>query len=209
VCHLSSILLMSVNGVGLKQIRGGALIAPSFAMEANMKSAILPIAALTFAVGCGATVHSSLSPTANVSQYKTFSFYNSPYKQGKPETIADQTIRSAISQDLAAKGLTEATNGPGDFQVAYHVVEQQKLAVDDFGYGFWGFAGPADITTYTQGTLVVDFIDPKTNKAFWRGTASQIVNDPNNVNPAKLDAAIAKLINRYPYGVAGTARTAM
>jgi hypothetical protein len=171
-----------------------------------MKSATLALVTC-FAVGCGATVHTSMSPTANIGQYKTFGFYSSPYKQGRPETLADQDIRAAIAQNLQAKGLAEATGIP-DFFVAYHVVEQQKLEANDIGYGFWGFGG-VDLTTYTQGTLVVDFIDPRTRKVFWRGTASQIVNDPNNVNQAQLDAAVAKLVSRYPYNVAAASRPAM
>jgi hypothetical protein len=173
-----------------------------------MKSTKMMLLALTMAAGCGATVHSSTMPNANLDQYKTFSFYSSPYKRGQPESIADQQIRAALRQDLAAKGLAEATNAPPDFLVAYHVVEQQKLEANDVGYGLWGFGG-VDLTTYTQGTVVVDFVDPRTNKVFWRGTASEIVNDPNNVNTAKLDKAIAKLIDRYPSVVATTQRPAM
>jgi hypothetical protein len=172
-----------------------------------MKSATLALAAL-FAVGCGATVNSSLSPTANVGQYRTFAFYSSPYKQGKPESLADQQIRAAITQSLTGKGLHEATGGAPDFLISYHVVEQQKLEANDIGYGYWGFGG-VDLTTYTQGTLVVDFIDPQTHKVFWRGTASQMVNDPQNPNQQKLEAAVVKLMNRYPYNVASASRPAM
>jgi len=173
-----------------------------------MKSSMLMLAAITVATGCGATVHSSTSPNANLGQYKTYSFYSSPYKQGQPESVADQNIRAALQRDLAAKGMTEATSAPPDYLVAFHLVEQQKLEANDVGYGFWGFGG-VDLTTYTQGTIIVDFIDPHTRKVFWRGTASQIVNDPNNVNTAKLDKAIAKLINTYPSTVASTARPVM
>jgi hypothetical protein len=171
-----------------------------------MKSAML--VATMFVAGCGATVHSSMSPGTNLSRYKTFSFYSSPYKQGKPESIADQEIRAAIKQNLVAKGTTEATGGQADFFVAYHVVEQQKLEATDVGYGYWGVGG-VDLTTYTQGTIVVDFIDPQTKKVFWRGTASEIVSDPNNVNTARLDKAVAKLINKYPYNVASATRPSM
>jgi hypothetical protein len=83
-------------------------------------------------------------------------------------------------------------------------VTKQKLEADDMGYGVWGF-GSADLTTYTQGTLVVDFIDPQTHKVFWRGTASEIVANPSNVNASKLNKAVAKLVDQYPSHVANVA----
>lgn len=164
-----------------------------------------PLMLLAMVAGCGATVHSSMSPNTNLSQYKTFSFYSSPYKQGKPETMADQDIRSGLKQNLAAKGVMEASGAQPDFLVSYHVIEQQKLQAEDVGYAFGG----VDWSTYTQGTLVVDFIDPQSRRVFWRGTASEIVDDPNNVNTARLDKAIAKLISHYPYDVATMQRPAM
>ena len=165
----------------------------------------LAIVAIALCAGCGATVHSSLSPTANVGQYRTFSFYRAPGSQGQPESLADQEIRRAINDSLAAKGIVELNAAPADFKVAYHVVLRRHVAMNDLGYGLGDF-GPVDFTTYTEGTLVVDFIDPHTNKVFWRGTATQLVNDPNRVNTARLDKAVAKLINRYPYQVAARTR---
>src|SRR5262245_36564806 len=114
-----------------------------------MKSATVLFAAVAVASGCGATVSSSVSPGTNLSQYRTFSFYSSPYKQGRPESLADQEIRAALKQDLSTRGMTESMSGPGDFLVAYHVVEQQKLEADAVGYGFIGFGG-VDLTTYTR-----------------------------------------------------------
>jgi hypothetical protein len=186
---------------------GAALATPS-ATEVQMRSTTLALVSLLFVVGCGATVSSSLAPTANVSQYRTFAFHSPPYKQGKPESLAEQEVRGALKQSLEAKGLRETQGQPPDFLVAYHVVEQQKLEANDIGYGFWGVGG-ADLTTYTQGTLVVDFVDPQTRKVFWRGTASQMINDPQNPNAEKLQAAVVKLIKRYPYTVASTSRPSM
>ncbi len=168
------------------------------------------IVAIALCAGCGATVNTSLSPNANVGQYRTFSFYHSPGSQGQPESLADQEIRRAINDNLAAKGIVEMNAATADFKVAYHVVMQRHVAMNDAGFGYgMGDFGPVDFTTYTEGTLVVDFIDPHTNKVFWRGTATQLVNDPNRVNTERLDKAVSKLISRYPYGVASRNRPTM
>jgi hypothetical protein len=166
-------------------------------------------------LGCGATVSSSMAPDTNVSQFKTFSFHQSPSQAAQPKSIADQDIEDALKQSLLAKGYVEATNGNPDFLVAHHVKLQERTEVEGgygygYGYGWYGM-GPMGVNTYTytQGTLIVDFVDPKTNKAFWRGTASDLVNHPSSPNPNKIQAAVTKLINQYPSNVAVAPRTTM
>ena len=166
-------------------------------------------ALLVLVAGCGATIHSSTASNADLGKYKTFSFYTPPYKQGQTESIADQTIKSALAQDMAARGLTEASTGNPDFLVAYHVKEQQKLDVDTVGYGFYGWGGPGEVTQYTQGTLVVDFIDPQTKQVFWRGTATDVVNHPEAPDTAKLGKVVGQIVDRYPAPLAATPRTTM
>ncbi len=167
------------------------------------------VALLLIVAGCGATIHSSVATNADLAKYKTFSFYTPPYKQGQAESIADQTIRSALEQDLSAKGLMKTTAANPDFLVAYHVKEQQKLDVDTVGYGFWGWGGPGAVTQYTQGTLIVDFIDPQTKQVFWRGTAADVVNHPASPNTAKIDKVVGQIVNKYPAVMAATPRTTM
>jgi hypothetical protein len=167
------------------------------------------LAALLLVTACGATVRTSMAPNADPARYHTFGFYTPPYRQNKPESIADQTVRAAIRTDLMQKGLTEAAPGQQpDFLVAHHLKQQQELNVDTVGYGFWGWPG-ANVTEYTQGTLIVDFIDPQTHQVFWRGTATQVINNPEAPNMAKLDKGVSKIIARYPAQVAMTPRTTM
>jgi hypothetical protein len=72
--------------------------------------------------------------------------------------------------------------------------------------GGWAWDGP-DVTVrqYTEGTLVVDFVDPATHQALWRGTAVGVVKNPDNPNPDKVAKAVDKLMNRLPAtGMAAT-----
>jgi hypothetical protein len=159
--------------------------------------------------GCGATVRSTVASNADLGKYKTWAFHSAPNQQGQAETLSDQSIRGALKQDLAARGLTEATTGQPDFLVSYHVKQQQKFDYDTVGYGFYGWPGGADVTEYTQGTLIIDFIDPQTNQVFWRGTGSEVVNHPDSPNTAKIDKAVAKIVNKYPAPIAAVPRTTM
>jgi hypothetical protein len=170
-----------------------------------MHTQLSAAAILLLATGCGATVHSSVAPNTNLGQYKTYAFYRPPSTQGQAETIADQTITSALRAQLSAKGFTEATQGSPDFLVAHHVRLQQEL---QSGYGVGaGYYGGA--YTYTVGTLIVDFVDPQTQKVFWRGTASDVVNNPSMPDPHRIESAVARLVNQYPVNLAAAQRPTM
>jgi hypothetical protein len=153
--------------------------------------------------GCSTmSVHSTFNPSATFSQYRTYAWLPNTDKtrvadlmRGSP---SEQRLQSNVDQALAAKGITLAPAGTQpDFLISYHVATQEKMDVTDWGYGFYGFGGPVDAYTYTQGTLILDFVDPKTQNAFWRGYASDIVGDAG-ANGAKLDEAVTKMMQKYP-----------
>jgi hypothetical protein len=169
----------------------------------------LAAALVVLVAGCGPTIRSSVSGNVNLSQYRTYAFRTPTYRQGHPETLAEQTIESTLRQDLAMRGLTEASANP-DFFVSFHVKTQQRLSTTSVGYGFWGYGyGPATVTEYTQGTLIVDFIDARTMQVFWRGTATDVVNHPATPNLAKVEKAVSEIVNRYPAQMAAAPRTTM
>jgi hypothetical protein len=126
------------------------------------------------------TTNVSRAPGAKLASYTTYRWLAPP--AGQTETIVEQQVRAALERDLAQKGLTLATSAPPDFLVAYD--------------------------SYRDGTLIVDFIDAKTNKAFWHGSASGLLNDQNNPDLQKVDTAVSKLVRHYPSQLASTSRPA-
>lgn len=65
-------------------------------------------------------------------------------------------------------------------------------------YGAWA-GGPqyTEVTQYTEGTLILDFVDSKTRKTVFRGIASRTVGDPKS-NVAKIKEAVEKIVAGYP-----------
>lgn len=170
--------------------------------------------ALFATAGCsGITANSNTAPGANLGNYRTYGWYQPP--SGEMQSVAEQEVRSALERELAQKGLVPATTEPPDFLVAYHATKQQKVSVTPsygpYGYGYWGYRWGSfpDVSTYTEGTLIVDFIDPKTNQVFWRGSAQGVVEHPNNPDLHRIDTAVAKLVKQYPTQVASVPRPAM
>jgi hypothetical protein len=155
--------------------------------------------------GCSTLqVKSTAAPGANLAAYRTFAFLPPGASSSGAALLATspagQEIQGSIAQSLQAKGYVPAQAGQQpDVLIAYNRVLQNKLEVEDWGYAgpFWG-GWPGAVTQYTEGTIVVDIIDARTRQVLWRGTASQVVNDPLNPDPQKVHNAIAKLMQTYP-----------
>jgi hypothetical protein len=157
--------------------------------------------------GC-ISVAAHKAPGVSLSQYKTFAFYEAPATAGQQmafeRSLAGQTIREQLTTNLEAKGMRQAAPGEqADMLIAYHLRTRERLQYTDWGYpaGWgWGWYGgwyPGyDVSSYTEGTILVDFMDARTHQVVWRGTASQIVDHPDNPNPHDLAKATDKLMQR-------------
>ncbi|MCU1280104.1 MAG: putative lipoprotein [bacterium] len=175
--------------------------------------------------GCSSVqVRSTPAPNANLAQLRTFAFMTPPRPDSPSARLAQspagQEIRQKITQDLIEKGYQPAPQGVRpDFLVAFRGTTQQRTEVDDWGYAgpVWGWGwgtgwGGPDVTVrqYTEGTLIVDFVDPSSRQVLWRGTVTGVVNNPQNPNLNKVAKAVDKLMARYPSSqLASTARTRM
>jgi hypothetical protein len=122
------------------------------------------------------SVQSDFDRSFRFSNFKTFSFAIQNRGANDPlagDTLNDGRIKSGLQSQLNANGFRMETETP-DFVIAYYVTTKNKLSVQDFGYGPPRWFGSRDIRVnqYAEGTLMVDFIDVKTNQVVWRGRAS-------------------------------------
>lgn len=172
------------------------------------------IAALT---GCSTLkVSQDYGPGVDFATLKTYSWQ----KARQPETgdirvdspLIDQRIRGAIEKHLALKGIELSQTDLPDFTVTYtyNIISKiQSTPVTTgvgIGYGGSGSIGTvgvrtgSDIRQYDQGLLVVDFLDPKTEKLLWRGTSTRVVSV--HATPEKItediDVTIEKLLEQFP-----------
>jgi hypothetical protein len=168
------------------------------------------LVALFTIAGC-VTVRSSTSPSANLAHYRTFAWYPAPTPTTRQSEFerspAGELVRDRIARELGNRGIYERADRP-DFFVAYRTRLDQRLAVSEWGYqsAFWGTpGGPAEINEYTEGTLVIDFIDPKSGQIFWRGTAVAAVAHPENPDMNKLASTVDKVMKKYPAQMASAA----
>ncbi len=102
--------------------------------------------------------------------------------------FVDAPVRRAANQELVAKGYTLAGTGQPDFTLVYYVVLENRVEPVEsvlparypmYGYQYtvsgnisWVLASPGQTRQYTQGSLMLDIVDARTNQALWRGTAT-------------------------------------
>lgn len=182
-------------------------------MQMNLKTSLLG-AGLVVLAGCaGNKVATDYNPQTGFSQYKSFAMVSLP--DSLSQQLIDDRIRAAVESKLIDKGLTETNRDDADLYVGYGVVDRTRAQVytDRWGWGpafgwryyRWGLAWPAmtehDISTYTDGTVVVSLVDAKSHREVWQGQAADVLNLPvNNPNTAtkEIDKAVSRILAKYP-----------
>jgi hypothetical protein len=145
------------------------------------------------------SVQSDFDRSFRFSDLKTFSFAIQNRAASDPlasDSLNDGRIRKGLESQLTAGGFHMGTE-KADFVIAYYVTTKNKLNVQDFGYGPPRWFGSRDIRVnqYSDGTLMVDFIDAKSNQVIWRGRASGTL-EMKGVDK-KISKSVEKLIKQF------------
>ena len=139
--------------------------------------------------------------------------------------IVDQRIRSNVDRELRAKGFYLQQTGPIDFLVNYTVSSQERLNVETYnryagyapgwnhsygslgpyhysGPGFYGGTSVVEsrITQYSQGTLVLDIVQPESDILVWRGIAEGKLDQSmdQREREAIIEEAVTRLLGNFP-----------
>jgi hypothetical protein len=172
-------------------------------------------AACAFAACSTVTVTTDYDRSAPFATYKTYSL--APAAKGQTLSPGSEAaLRDALRTQLAARGISETT-GRADLAVVRHAFLQEKVSVQQYtnwGYGYgagWPYAyghygmwagAPrtyVDVNQYTEGTLVLDFVDTRSKRLVFRGTGTAVVGGPE-ANAEKIQEAVAEIVAGFPAG---------
>ena len=137
-------------------------------------------------------------------------------------SITNQRLRTDLAQGFEQKGFAPDPSNP-DFLVAYYAGTKEKMDTTywapDYGwrYGYrgfgfrgfrfrsawpwYGYAAPyanVQVNEYTQGSVVVDVIDPNTMELLWRGQGVANVSDNPDTYAKELDQSVASILKKFP-----------
>ena len=106
-----------------------------------------------------------------------------------------------IIKKLQDGGMKRDKENP-DVLVTYHTDTDQAMRMNvtlyqyHYSAGWWWsplWGSGMDVSSFSQGTLVVDIWNPKTEEIVWRGAVVGVV--PENPSPAKAQKTIEKALN--------------
>jgi hypothetical protein len=162
---------------------------------------------LFFVCAYAQDVRYNYAPGTNFQAYKTYQWVDIP-GGAVPDQLIDHSVKRAIDEQLAQKGLTKVEKD-GDLFVGYQAIISLEKSVDYFGSGtrdFGGFDswGSASVhgqtSTVPVGMLLVDLYDSGKKELIWRGDATKTLDlkkDPDK-NYRTLQKAMTKLFKNYP-----------
>jgi len=163
-------------------------------------------------VGCSSvSVKTDYDPQTDFAAFRTWSWLEAGPAPGV-DGLTDGRIRAAVEAVLPTRGLQRAAAGEdADLRVAYQArVEQRVEAVPapmppPVTYRWRAGYAPYEtqqLTTYDEGTLVLDLIAPDGGTLLWRGSATAVVGtaDSPEEREQRIREAVEAILARFPPG---------
>lgn len=129
-------------------------------------------------------------------------------------SLLRKRVRSAIEAELAERGFEAVANpAQADFLVTYGVQLDTKTRITGnsgyYGgyYGGWGRwpigigtgIGSADVRSYQEAVLIIDFLRPSDEQLVWRGWGSGMLQTRDrDRGQERLDEGIEAILKRFP-----------
>jgi len=183
-------------------------------MNLSTTSALLAGVTLV-AAACGPTITSDRDESIPMPQGATYVWAGGETvgQQVDPavqNSIVHQRIQNSINKELQEKGFSRIDHvDQADFYVRYYLslkretsyVSSTSGVYRGYGYGWgWGYGGGVTTTTpieTTQGGLVVDVVERKTNKLAWRGMIQGEAPD-HPPTQREVDDAMGRIMKSLP-----------
>ena len=172
--------------------------------------ALVGIMAATL-VGCGAGIkyNSDYDATVNFGGLQTYAWMQPKDANANRgvDQFTERRIIDAVDNLLAQQGYGKATTGAPDLLVNFIVTMQDKVDFNTYytgwGYGPWyGGGTTTTVNQWTEGTLILDFVNPKTGDLAWRGWARGAI-EPDltpQERTRRINDVIAGIMKQYPPG---------
>jgi hypothetical protein len=175
------------------------------------------IAATFIFCGCSSVrVTTDYDRSAGFGHYQTYAL-EPPAKVPPLSPSADAALRNTLREEMAKRGIREiAPNEKPQLAVVPHISLQRKYSVQQYtqwgyGPGVWPYYGGfysawagapftySTINSYTEGTLILDFLDASSQKLVFRGTAVATVSEKPESNAKKIEEAVRKIVDKLPH----------
>ena len=144
------------------------------------------------------------------SRFKTYKWQrakNANYQ----DAVVDRILKKTITEQLAAKGLTESTGDTSDVYIVYQMAVGEDVEWSSFttdavysigAYDMVGYGGATTnaTTVIRRGWLMIDIYDNADKKLVWQTNAVKTLGKGNDPTKMEKNArkAMAKIFKNYP-----------
>ena len=158
-----------------------------------------------FVVSCSTIygVQYDYDKQADFNSLKTYDWMTVPEK-ADIDSLKVERVKKAVNAELQAKGLMMTSNNP-DFLIAEHLGKKDKVQVTNWGYNYDQYGmdlGPQGVDTYQyeEGSLILDFVDAKSNKMIWRGVAKAEIDNVDTPEKKEklINEAVQEILKNFP-----------
>ncbi len=159
----------------------------------------LPLLIMSLALwGCSSiSVNSDYDASTNFAALQTFSWVEeleeAPEDARQGNSLVTARIEEAVVRSLSAKGYRRVdVNTSPSMGVSYGRRGH---------YGGMGVsASTADVREYTEGTLMIDIVDPGANQLIWRGTGQSRISESKTPEERteNINEAVEKILAQFP-----------
>ena len=164
----------------------------------------IAVAAVLLAGACSSTSESPVrveyTETTPFLEWKTFRFASD--SKGADYTRYpkyEKMVRTALEEELTARGYTRIEDGTPDFRVAFDLIFRGAKApqVGHEGGGADPMARSYSTGASLNGTLIIKMIDPLSSQILWSGQIPEI--KMGAIEPAKiLKKAVWRVLAEFP-----------
>jgi len=179
---------------------------------------VLILAAAVFILNsCSMSAHIEKDETANLNNYKTYSWIDKENKDKLKNEIAEQNLKTIVNGELQKNGFKEVKSNP-DLLLSYDLlveksVKQQSEAVYSRPYsrvyynpysrrygtlyypsqflGYDNYSSPVK-----EGTVSISMIDAKTDKTIWQGWTTDELNS-NHFSSKEVQRNVKSIFKKF------------
>lgn len=162
-------------------------------------------------------VLSDYDKEANFNEYKSYAFYKTGIDKAQISDLDKKRILRAIEAEMADRGFVKSENP--DLLVAIFTKEKEEVDVYNnnlgWGWGGWGWGpgfgwgwgpgwgagwGGSQVSTRTEGSLYIDFVDAKSKELVWQGKGVGNLGNIENIEKkeAKIREFVTEILMQYP-----------
>ncbi len=193
----------------------------------HIKLALGLLVATLFLAGCSTTPKADIDfkRDYDFSTTKKIGFYDrsGEVTGDNPLQLSDfqkERIDDALAQELRNRGFEIVDNAAeADLLLSWHLGTQNKTDVrtyetPSYGMGYGRYGGynrysmyscwscsntEVSVSNYTEGTFIIDMIDPKAGKSVWRSvTQSKLKGKRHEDEPGEINEAAKLVLGSFP-----------